>query len=150
MASLIHNRLKGSEGKRNQKHRMRIRTVIQVPVRQLTPDKAKQNLLQTHEIIYSMKTRFVTRNLLLIFTAIATCLSTSAQTGLKGQVMNEKGTPLSYVNVSLLPAKKAVLPMATGMTDSAGKFQLASPGAGTYFLQFTAIDLPTLSPTVLW
>lgn len=87
-----------------------------------------------------MKMRIAKRTLWLIMVIIFTHLITHAQTGLGGQVVDEKGAPVSYVNVSLLSTKKGARPTASGLTDSSGYFRLPSPGAGTYFLQFTAIS----------
>jgi hypothetical protein len=66
-------------------------------------------------------------------------MSTYAQTGLTGQVVDEKGSPLSYVNVSVLSTRKGALPVTNGLTDSAGHYKLLLPPPGIYILQFTAI-----------
>jgi outer membrane receptor protein involved in Fe transport len=70
-----------------------------------------------------------------------------------GKVVDEKGTPLNYTNVSLIVPKNRGTAAAGTFTDSLGGFTLAAPAPGTYMLQLSAIgftkketDSFTLSP----
>ena len=84
------------------------------------------------------------RNIILTF-CLALCFTGAfAQGSLQGTLLDEKGAPLRYANVSVLKTTKGTLPVATSLTDSTGRFTLTTPTAGTYFLQFTTIGFAKL------
>jgi hypothetical protein len=95
--------------------------------------------------VYLTINLFKMRNLILILVPVLACFCLHAQTGLKGKVVDEKGGPLSYVTVTILSTKKGVKPTANRLTDSTGQFQLATPAAGSYYLQFTAIGFTKIA-----
>lgn len=77
----------------------------------------------------------------LLFACMALFFSFAAlaqQPTVSGKVVNEKGTPLNYANVSLINPKSRGAAAAGTFTDSLGRFTLTAP-AGTYLLQLTAI-----------
>ena len=68
------------------------------------------------------------------------CAQTSfAQTGsLTGSLQDEKGLSIPYANVAVLRSTDST--MVTGsVTDAEGKFKIASPAQGYYFMRLTAI-----------
>ena len=86
------------------------------------------------------------RNAAMLFAAIALVLSVQAQQGkLKGRLVDEKNTPLSFANVSLLRTQQGTALVNGSLTDSLGWFNISTPSNGTYFLQFTAIGFSKLN-----
>ncbi|MEQ9443282.1 MAG: outer membrane beta-barrel family protein [Cyclobacteriaceae bacterium] len=71
--------------------------------------------------------------LLLIFSLIIITLSARAQTEIHGQIYDEAGEPLPYVNVLLLTAADSSLVKGT-VSDTTGAYQLAPVTAGSYRL----------------
>lgn len=70
-----------------------------------------------------------------------------AQGVLKGKITDENGKPLSFANVALL--KEDGKTLVTGLvSDSAGKYSIASPNAGKYMLRFTTLGYSTFSTEI--
>lgn len=57
---------------------------------------------------------------------------------ISGRVLDDKGTPIGFANVSLLKASDSSL-STTVLSDSTGRFSITSPLGGRYFLRITAI-----------
>ena len=82
------------------------------------------------------------RSLLLFVVLSFICSSGFSQQGiLKGRLVDEKASPLPFTNVRLLKTQKGAAPTSGVITDSLGQFQMVSPVAGNYYIQFTAIGL---------
>jgi hypothetical protein len=80
------------------------------------------------------------RNITLLLLSLLSLITSVAQQGnLQGKLVDEKELPLRFANVGLLKTTKGSTLTLGTLTDSAGRFSLATPVAGTYFLQFTAI-----------
>src|SRR5687767_12860433 len=64
---------------------------------------------------------------------------TAAQQGaLTGKVLDDKGAPAAYANITLLKAKDSAF-AANIISDSTGQFSLVTPAAGRYFIRLRAI-----------
>ncbi|RYZ29699.1 MAG: TonB-dependent receptor [Chitinophagaceae bacterium] len=80
------------------------------------------------------------RKIAFIILPLFFALYSFAQSGtLTGKLTDEKGAPLRFGNVSLLKTKKGDPFALRTLSDSLGAYRLATPTAGTYFIQFTAI-----------
>lgn len=80
------------------------------------------------------------RKTLLIIACTLCCLLSQAQQGtITGRIVDDKASPVSYVNVGLYTTQKGALLTQGALTDSLGNFRMATPAAGTYYVQFTAI-----------
>src|SRR5215207_8134442 len=84
------------------------------------------------------------RNIVLTFFLALFITSVFAQGSLQGKLLDEKGAPLRFANVSVLKTTKDTRPVATSLTDSTGRFILATPPTGTYYLQLTTIGFAKL------
>ncbi|MCC9167994.1 TonB-dependent receptor [Pontibacter harenae] len=62
----------------------------------------------------------------------------SAKFRLHGKITDDKGTPLSFVNVVLLKAVDSSLATTT-LTNDEGKFELTVPDAGRYFIKYISL-----------
>lgn len=63
---------------------------------------------------------------------------------LTGKIVDQKGAPLKYANVALLKAADSSL--VTGkLTDNDGKFSIATPEEGNYFLKITSLGFTETS-----
>ena len=68
-----------------------------------------------------------------------------AQNGnLSGKLQDAQGAPIAFANVLLLQAADSSMISGT-VADAEGKFIMASPVAGAYFLKFTVIGYEPLS-----
>ncbi|HYO21597.1 MAG TPA: TonB-dependent receptor [Flavisolibacter sp.] len=80
------------------------------------------------------------RHVAMLFAAIFLFLSAKAQSStVKGRLFDDKNSPLSFANVSLMKTGKGTVPLTGSLTDSLGSFTINIPATGTYYLQFTAI-----------
>ena len=76
-----------------------------------------------------------------VFLLLLLSISLSAftqNTGLTGRIVDEKGSPLRFVNIALLRSTDSTL--VTGIiTDSTGQFNMPAPAPGAYLLRVSSI-----------
>ncbi|HEV7780793.1 MAG TPA: outer membrane beta-barrel protein [Chitinophagaceae bacterium] len=75
---------------------------------------------------------------LLCFLIFITGIAVGQNAALTGKLVDSRNLPVPFVNVALLKAVDSSF-AAGSLTDSSGKFSLAAPEPGKYFLRFTAI-----------
>jgi hypothetical protein len=76
--------------------------------------------------------------LIALFTCSIINETFAQQAALTGNVLDEKGSPVAYANITLLKAKDSAF-TANTISDSMGRFSLAGPVAGHYFIRLRAI-----------
>ncbi|GEO11086.1 outer membrane beta-barrel family protein [Segetibacter aerophilus] len=78
--------------------------------------------------------------LLVILATTLLCTAGAAQkSAITGKVADEKGNPIAFVNVTMLPVQKNAASVGAALTDSFGMFSLSTPTVGRWRLQFTVI-----------
>jgi hypothetical protein len=66
-------------------------------------------------------------------------MASAQKSAITGKVADEKGNPIGFVNVTLIPVQKGAAIAGATLTDSLGAFFLVAPAPGKWRLQFTVI-----------
>jgi hypothetical protein len=76
--------------------------------------------------------------LIIVLTGLLPFVAFAQKPVVDGKVSDDRNTPLSFVNVTLLRSSDNKFAAAT-LTDSAGHFRLEAPSPGNYYLRFSSI-----------
>jgi hypothetical protein len=82
-----------------------------------------------------------------LFTAITMLYAITAFSQITGKLTDDKGNSIRFANVSLINSATNKL-NGSAIADSTGRFSIASPQSGSFYLRFTAIGFAELKTEV--